>query len=290
MSFKSHDWHDWHKLAWESPTLSIRATSNCVHPREMSAADNVQAPADAGVITLEEDVSSVATRCDSLHPPARSNLSGGIGPARTARSRTSVSVNAGLEMVCLALRVDAFIFNDFWKSTQKYGMVVKGFKVLQSACKNLKHKLADCEEKIRSREQSYAALEEKFHDRERAYTTLEEKARSAEASYAETVSKLTDKIHSYDTAYTQLLSQAEEENRSSIANFKEEISRMEERIRFNEASCMALVSQMEGKVQASEAARSELANKAEECERALKDRESVGLAISIMDLIGLNDI
>ncbi|KAF9647795.1 hypothetical protein BDM02DRAFT_3187697 [Thelephora ganbajun] len=183
--------------------------------------------------------SSNTVRRGSNQHTASSNLSG-IGPARTIRPHARASVNPNLET--------------------KYGTVMKGFKVLETTCKDLKCKLADCEEKVRSHE--------------RAYSVLEERARSNETSHAELVAQLRDQLHSYDTAYTELVSQMEEKERSGAAAFTDLVSKMEEKIRLNETACMALVSQMEEQIQANEAAYSELTKKMEEYESVLKDRES----------------
>lgn len=120
---------------------------------------------------------------------------------------------------------------------------MKGFKLLETACKDLTHKLADSEEKVRSGEQ--------------AYTALEEKIRSNEASYTELVLKMGDQIRSYEAAFKELISQAREKICIDAAAYAAEVSRMEE------------------KLQVSELAYSRLAEKMEECESTLKSRESV---------------
>lgn len=127
----------------------------------------------------------------------------------------------------------------------------------------MKGKLADSEERVRSSEQAYAALKEK--------------AQSDEASHLELISKMGDKVHSYDVAYASLVSQAQEKARSDEAAFRELVSKAEEKFQLDGAAHATLVLQMEEKIEASETAYSELARKMEECERALKDRESVTL-------------
>lgn len=120
---------------------------------------------------------------------------------------------------------------------------MRGFKLLEATCKDLKHRLADSEQKLRSREQAYVALEGK--------------AQSDETSYTEQVLKLEDQIRSYETAYTELVSKVREKVQADEIAHAGEVSRLEERL------------------QASSCANSQLAEKLEQCESALKDRESV---------------
>ena len=243
----------------------------------MPTSDEIRAAFDTAMASSQKDTHSSSTpRRDPRRPSTSSNLGGGIGPARTIRSRPSVSVNADLETVRPAFGVDVFVFDNSWQPTQKYETVMKGFKVLGATCEDLKRKLADSEEKVRSGERAYAALEEK--------------ARSDEASHVELASELTDQLRSYEIAHTELVSQMQKKYHADMAAFTDHVSKMEERIRFNEASYMALVSQMEGKIQAGEVAYSELTKEMEECKSALKDRESVTFFILTQDLFGLNDV
>jgi len=148
---------------------------------------------------------------------------------------------------------------------------MKGFKILEATCKDLKRELADSNEKIYSGEQAYA--------------TLEAKARSDEASYKELISELEDKVRSCDTAFTEGASQMQEKAEAAFARL---VSETEERIRIDQMAHVAHVSQVEDKIKASEAAFVELLGKAEECEGALKQRESVRFITSTPEFIGLN--
>ena len=122
---------------------------------------------------------------------------------------------------------------------------MKGFKLLEVTCKNLEHKLADSKEKLQSREQAYVALEEK--------------AWSDEASYTKLILKLEDQIRSREIAYTELASQAQE------------------KVRIDGVAHAAGVSRVEARLQTTESAYSELSERLEQCESALRDRESVTL-------------
>ena len=121
---------------------------------------------------------------------------------------------------------------------------MKGFKLLESSCKDLTHKLEESEERVRSREQAYAALEEK--------------ARSDETSHTELVSRMDDQIRLYQAAFTELVLQAQEKIRVDAAAYALQVSQMEERLRASELNYF------------------ELAEKMAKCETTLKDRESVG--------------
>lgn len=134
---------------------------------------------------------------------------------------------------------------------------MKGFKLLEAACKDLTRKLAESEEKVHSQEQAYAALEEK--------------AQSNEASYKELVSKMEDQIRSYEATFEELVSQAREKIRIDAATYATEVSQMNEKLRANEL------------------ANSKLAERIEECESALKDRESVRVFLS-QELHELTDV
>ena len=113
---------------------------------------------------------------------------------------------------------------------------MKGFRILEATYESVKLKLADSEERLRSKE---------------------EKARSDEASLLERISQLEDQVYSREIAYTELEVQAKEKIQIDAYTHAAEVSRLEER------------------VQASELANSELAEKLDQCESALKDRESV---------------
>lgn len=120
---------------------------------------------------------------------------------------------------------------------------MKGFKLLEATCKDLTCKLADSEEKARSKEEDYAALEEK--------------ARSDEASSKELISRMEDQIRSHEAHIAEIVSQARARIQADAEAYTTEVSWMNKVI------------------QTGEVAYFELAEKMKECESALKDRESV---------------
>jgi hypothetical protein len=105
----AYETHGLERAGLGIPHSFIPRHSNCSYLRDMPATNGAQEAVNTG-----EEVPSITVRRDSLRPSTHSNLSGGIGPARTTRFHTNVSVNTDLETVCLKLRVDGFIFNNFW--------------------------------------------------------------------------------------------------------------------------------------------------------------------------------